>query len=460
MPHYIELSDSSAAQTRALATALEGRHFDPFSLDFVSRTALRLLDYAPREIVDAGVGLVAARLGIPPRAAGRISVDRAARWVAGRYGGRADFPAVLLGAPNGGVSHIGTALGAPFLTTHFLYCFRHVKHADDIGAFFSLGLRAAKTMTKRNPCARAVLHYDPVHDRPPLAFVTHVRMKLDDVPAAYAGFVADRTPPATPLIAINCTYSWPQYRPAPRVAFQVGGLGGVEPEEFLDGGPRVREWLRERRSPIRRGWRLGGGFPLAPAPESEWGLAPGFLDALKDFARASGRRLITLTADHPERFSELAFLLHRRMSERDGEEPLFVFVDCFNHLDPFANLRSRALPLWAPYYDRRSFEFVRRIIGTTGAETRALFTMHPSFSEPFDMTPLGEWLEMLTREQPPVLLGLDPRRFPWDVSYVYSFGRDVRDWSEMHVDEVRSRATPEDVIELAPAAGIDVEIRE
>lgn len=458
MPHYVETSDSSAAQTRALAAALAGRHFDPFGLTFTARNALKLVDVFPRDLIFAAVNFTASSMGISFKRADRISIEKAARWITRRYPAGRRFPAVLLGAPNGGVSHIGSILGAPFLTTHFLYCFRHVKNVDDIRAFFRRGRPAASIMARNNPLAHAVCHYDPIHDRPPLAFVTHVRLKLLSLPEHYADFIGDALPNGNePLILINCRYSWLQYSISPRVSFQVGGLGGVADGEFIDGSSRIDEYLYYRGSPVRGGWRLPSRYSPAPAPESEWGLMPQFAEAAKKFAARAGRRLIILSADHPENFSELAFLLHKEASEKDGVKPLFIFADCFNQLDPHANLRSRLLPLWLPYYDERSFDYAKRMLERTTPDTRVLFTMHPSYSDPFDMVPLGKWLRLFRREQPPILFGVDPQRFPYDISYVYRFGTDIRNWSRLHTDPVRSRLTPADLVRLAPEAGIEVE---
>ncbi|MEW5946668.1 MAG: hypothetical protein AB1742_10765 [bacterium] len=460
MPRYVEKSDSSSAQTRALAAALNGKHFDTYGLNIGQRSLMRLLSFVPRDVIHSGVKLAMSSAGTSAETARLIRTEKMARWVSTLYPGDRRYGTVILGSPNGGVSHMGAVMNAPFLTTHFLVCFRHVKNVDDTLSTFRKGRRIAAEVTASNPELAAVCHYDPIHDRIPLVFITHVRFKLISLPAAYRDFIRRRLPEGGSLVVINCRFKWLQYKAAPRVTFQIGGLGGVPDEEYLEGSPRIDEYLYYQGSSLRRsGWRLRGTkHPLETLPESEWGCMPEFVESVKEFGRDAGFRVVVLSADHPERFGELAFHLHGLASRKDGEPPLFIFADCFNQVDPLANIQSRMLPLWLPYYDERSFEFARRMLRLTPPDTRTLFTIHPSFSDPFDMVPLDKWVRVFTREQPPILLGIDTGRFPYDVSCVYRFGAEIKSWSETHRDEVRSRIVVDEAVSSAEKIGIEVDI--
>lgn len=454
---YIEKSDSSAAQSRALAHALRGEHFDIYNLGPAARSIARLLPLAPDSALGAAARMAPGRIGIPKRAAARITTQGMAAWAAGLQPKR-KYKTILLGAPSGGVSHIGSILDAPFLTTHFLYCFRDTRGIDDVDATLATAKTLARRMARRNPDIHLVAHCDPIHDRPVLIFINHIRAKLLSVPRAYERFIADRLEPGGTVALINCTYPWLQYRVGPRISYQIGGLGGVPDTEYIDGSARIDDYLEKHGSRRRGGWSLRGErCGLEKMPESEWGAMPGFNESVRELARRRGWRVIELTADHPDKFGELAFELHLEASRRDGVEPAYVFADCFNQLDPAANLKSRLLPLWLPYYCDISYAYAERMLEKAPADALSLLTLHPSLAEPFDMMPLSDWIELFTRRgAPPRLLGVDPDRFPHDISYVYDFGRQVRAFCRTHNDPVATRLGPDTLADTARAIGMEV----
>ncbi|MFA6447838.1 MAG: hypothetical protein WCX65_00080 [bacterium] len=459
MAGYIEKSDSSAAQARALAAALRGEHFDMYGLGFAARSAARWFSWAPKDALRFASRFASGRIGTPQSEAGRVDTEDMANWAAGLYPQK-EYGTLLIGAPSGGVSHIGSILDAPFLTTHFLICFSDLRNVDDVYTTVMRARRLALQITRNNPDLHVVAHYDPVHDRPVLVFINHLRAKLLNVPRAYDSFISRNLKPGGTLVLIQCEYPWLQYRIRPRVSFQVGGLGGISDADYLGGSAEIRDY-RARQGGVSGGdggWRLKGSrYPLERMPESEWGAMPEFGDAVRDYADRKGIRLLTLTADHPERFSELAFELHREASRRDGVEPVYLFADCFNQLDPWANLRSRWLPLWLPYYCNRSFEFASRILRRVPEDVQLMFTMHPSLADPFDMTPLADWIKLMSRGGKPVLFGIDPERFPYDIGHIVDFGNQTRKFSEMNPDPVRTRLDAEDLEATAKEIGIRTE---
>jgi len=461
MADYIEKSDSSAAQARALAAALRGEHFDMYGLGFAARSAARWFSWLPRDAVRFAVHAATSRIGTPQAFAPRVNTDEMASWAASLYPEK-DYDTILIGAPSGGVSHIGSILDAPFLTTHFLLCFSDLRNVDDVYTTVMRARRLALEITRNNPDLHVVAHYDPIHDRPVLVFINHLRAKLLSVPRPYDSFVSRRLRHAGTLVLIQCEYSWLQYRIRSRVSFQVGGLGGIPDAEYLDGSERIRAYRKTQGGDTGGdgGWRLKGArYPLEKMPESEWGGLPEFGDAVRDYAERKGIRLLTLTADHPERFSELAFELHSEASRRDGVDPVYLFADCFNQLDPWANLRSRWLPLWLPYYCDRSYDYERRILRRVPKDVQLMFTMHPSLADPFDMAPLEKWIKLMSRGGKPVLFGIDPERFPYDIGHIVDFGNQVRKFSEMNPDPVRARLNAEDLAATAKKIGIRAEWR-
>ena len=459
MAFYVEKSDSSAAQMRALAAALHGRHFDMYGLGFAARSAMRWLSWVPRGPAAAAARLALGRIGLPQSAADAVREDEMALWAASLYPLR-NYRTIILGAPSGGASHIGSILDAPFLSSHFLLCFSDVRNVDDVYTTAARARRLAGRIARNNPSLSLVAHFDPVHDRPVLVFINHIRAKLARIPRPYSRFIARNLADDGALVLIRCEYKWKQYRLKPRVTFQIGGLGGIPDAEYLEGSSRLAEYRTRHGDPAPGdgGWRLRDGrYELCDMPESEWGGEPDFEASARHFASANGIKLLVLTADHPEKFSELALELHIEASCRDSVEPSFVFADCFNQLDPVANLKSRLLPLWLPYYCDRSFNFARSMLDRVPEDARVLFTMHPSLADPFDMIPLDDWTRLFTRREPPMLVGVDPDRFPHDFTYILDFARKTRAFCASHPDPVRARLDARDLAAAALRIGISAD---
>lgn len=446
---YVEGSDSSAAQTRALAAALAGKHFDMYSLGLAGRSAVRMFPLVPDWALGIASRFASGNVGVSRARAADVRTEDMAQWVVSKYPAK-KYDAIILGAPSGGVSHIGSIMNAPFLTTHFLICFRDIRHVDDVFSTFSTARKLSRAITRNNRDLHVVGHYDPVHDRPVLLFINHLRAKLLELPETYKRFIKENLAPGGELLLIDCSYPWLQYRMSGRASFQIGGLGGVSDREFIDGSARIDEYLRSQGSFARGGWGLESKKEsLVSMPESEWGSMPQFAESAREFADSEKIPLKIISGHHPEQFSELAFEMHMEASRRDGVEPLHFFADCFNQLDPVSNLNSRIIPLWLPYYCDSSFRFAGRMLEKIPGDMRALLTLHPSLAEPFDMVPLERWVELFARDEKPLLIGIDPEKFPADLTYIYDFGAQLRNYCAKHRDPVRARLSAADAADIA-----------
>lgn len=453
---YVEGSDSSAAQTRALAAALAGKHFDMYKLGLAGRSAVRMFPLVPDWALGAASRFAQGNIGVPRSRAAHVKTEEMARWVVSKYPAK-KYDTIILGAPSGGVSHLGSIMDAPFLTTHFLICFRDFRHVDDVFSTFSTARKLSRTIARNNRDLHVVGHYDPVHDRPVLLFINHLRAKLLELPETYKKFINENLAPGGTLLIIDCSYPWLQYRMSGRTSFQIGGLGGVSDSEFIDGSERIDDYLRDQGSFAQGGWGLESQKSrLKMMPESEWGAMPQFEESVREFAEAESIPVKAISGDHPELFSELAFEMHMEASRRDGVEPLHFFADCFNQLDPISNLNSRIIPLWLPYYCDSSFRFARRMLEKIPRDMRALLTLHPSLADPFDMVPLERWVELFTRDEKPLLIGIDPEKFPADLTYIYDFGAQLRNYCAKHRDPVRARLSADDAAAILERCSLNI----
>ena len=68
----------------------------------------------------------------------------------------------------------------------------------------------------------------------------------------------------------------------------MGGSGGMSPEEYLYGGPRVARWFAEQGSKRQR-WDAPA--PDGESPEAEWGFDETLRADVEGFARDHGHRV-------------------------------------------------------------------------------------------------------------------------------------------------------------------------
>ena len=435
----IETTDSSAVCMRSVAAALRGRFLDPFRLSALERVGLSAVALFGPEPVRRAVGYGVRFRGTDPSWADRVTAEHLARWAVSLYDGLdGPFDAILIGAPNGGVAHLAAALGAPFLSQHFLISFRDPTEPDDIGTYFEHGTALARRILRREPMVSVVNHYDPLHDRFLVRWVNHIRLKLLDLPEAYRTFIRQRLRPGGALVFIDCRYPWLQYRVGPRHTFQVGGLGGVSDREFLEGRPEI-EALRGAPG----GWSLPD-LPLEQQVESEWGAAPPLREIVETFARANGYRFLALEGDHPEWYARLALDAHRRLSEREGREPQGVLVEMFTQSNPVAPLRSRLLPLWLPFNCADSLRFLRRMREHLPPDRPVLLTPISNFVLTFDTAGWSAYQDALAGMEVRVL-GVRRRLFPSDPAGMWRPASALARWCREHPDPVMVRLSVEDL---------------
>jgi len=409
--------DSGARTVREVARVISGRGrgileaYPPVACLFLGPVKLLPEDLRVRAL-EWGISRA---LGRPPRG---LRVDSLPRWCLAQYPPRR-YPAILVGAPNGGVAHLAALLRAPFLTSSFLLALHHRNDPDDIESYRRFGEEVAARLLGEGEDFEAVNHYDPLHDRSLIKYADLLRLRLVRLPQAYRDFIVNGLAPDGRLILINCSYPWPQYRLAERSFLQVGGLGGVEPEEFL------------------KRWSLD--LPLLERPESEWGCPEGLAEDLRRFARERGIALLELEFDHPRRYSLLAHRAYLAAGAREEE----LLLDCFTYISPYTNVTTGIPALWLPFNDRGSFAFAHRFL--EGKRFRRIYlALVPSFARCRDTVPFAAWRELLRGKGRVEFLGVDPRSYPADPLAPFAY--------EAKLSRLRRRRRLGRPLHLEPAA--------
>jgi hypothetical protein len=432
---YSESADvSSGATVQAVRSALRSELFHPFPELETRRKLLDQVNRLPQGLARRIVELASWRSGLSRKLVSSIRTGDLADWnVAQMEEGIPDkkYETIVLGAPSGGAAYLASCLGAPFLSHTFLASFRQRNHPDDIAKYQRKGEELITPILSNNGDLHIVNHYDPVHDRFLIGHVNHVRMKLLDLPAAYADFIKRRLSPTGKLIVLNCAAQWGQYAIKPRYTFQVGGLGGLTDVEFTRGSERLDAWLQAQGSRQRGGWQLP--MHWSRQPESEWGSLPPFVDAVRAFGDRHDIPVRVVTQDQVEGFSRLAFHAWQWLYYLLGMRPLAVLVDGFIQMNASAPRKSAVLPLWLPFNCADSRDFLAQMIPEFPDDTPVLFQPWPSFSPGPDTVTTQEWHQALHGLRGR-WLGVNPLKYPMDLSALVNMTPALGDWLERHPD--------------------------
>ena len=452
-PSYITIGDSSTVVVRGVSALLKDTEFDPFLVSPLQRIGASALNHLPSKVRKIAMEFFSAGLGVDFKVAEQIKTDELTGWVVSEYPKR-KYDCIIVGAPSGGVGHLASLVGAPFLTQHFLFSFRGHFPIDNSLHYLDECRGASETILRNNPDLSAIIHYDPIHDRFLVKKTGYVRVKLLNFPQTYRRFLKESLNPNGTIILIGCQYPWLQYEIADRLYYQLGGLGGVTPQEYYDGSERIENYIKREKHIgdfrssgfTHRNWLLKGYEP-EEHPESEWGLIKTLADDVRNFATMNSFKVVELELDHPDELSEIVFnafgdLIKKEHPDRGPR----IFLDSFTNSSPAFNRKVSARPLWLPFICDDSFEFACRIMDKQPENTEILLALHPTFSDPFDLTSLESWQKYLVRFRKVRYIAVNPRAYPTDLTEYFRFSDDLKKYSYENPCRLESNLTPSQLI--------------
>ena len=442
---------SSAATLRAVVAALTDAWHAPQHITPTEKRFAQMARHLPEWAIKKAVARAVRQRALEPDLARFVKTEGLARQVIAHYQhvqNRVGYPALIIGAPNGGVAYLAALLDTPFLPSHFLLSFADHSDPDDIATYHSRGAQLIDTILNANPDLLAVNHYDPIHDRFLVEEVNHIRLKLLELPEAYQKFIQNHLAPGGTIFYVDNRYTWHQYRVNDRHMFQVGGLGGFSDEEYIEGSEVISAWLAEQNSEHRGGWQLAG-YDLEIARESEWGGLPEFREAVKHFATEMGYQFKAINGEHPEDFSALAytaFLWERRLHD---VKPNGILVECFSQINPTAALRSAFLPLWMPFNTQDSLDYFTRMTPYLPKDLPVGISLLPGFTKTPDLPAAQAWQEAGEKIGPVRWIGVNPDRYPMDISAIFDYAPDLQQWvQEFPRQSPRPRLSPEELLDM------------
>lgn len=339
-------------------------------------------------------------IGKSPRKLASFNSASLPRWCVNQYPEK-KYKTIVIGSPNGGVAHLAALFRAPFLTTSYLLSFKNKIRPDDIQSYLDFGRKLSPRLIDRKLDWEVINHYDPIHDRAIIKSADLIRLRLTNIPNIYKEFISKNLANHGKIVLINCKYKWPQYKVSASEYFQVGGLGGISPEEFLT--------------------RWSIDLPLEEREESEWGCPSEFASSVKDFADERGLSLTELKFHHPSKYSLLAYRAYKLCEGVNKEEIVF---DCFTYLNPYTNISTGLPGFWLPYNTEDNLQLVTDFLHDKTFK-RIHLGLAPSYSQCPDTVDIESWKSLSKEAAEFNFLNVKPSIFPADPLAPYGFKKSM-----------------------------------
>lgn len=431
--------DSASALLTALSRALDGKDFPYLGQSRLKVLPVRASALLPLRLRCWAYAMASGSEGNPPGRLSRISLDEVADWVVQTYP-RRRYPAVMLGATNGALTHLAAACGIPWLPQTLLVPVRRRDaDPDDAQAALEFGERHGPALLEANPGVQLHHMHDANQDALSASQMAYFRTKWLTLPPAYTHFLETSLSPGAPVVVLRDTSTWPVTRVGPRHVFQLGAQGGMTAEEYLGSA--------------------GAPAPDDTAAEAEWGLSEPLLGALQEWASTRGHPVVEVRYGHPQVPAAAVADVMRGWTRRRGGAAQRLLVSSFVVHDPWRTISTGSVPFWtffpvqraaqdlSGYLQRESYEDVDIMLFSHGSVSRGL-------------ADAATWQDVagLARRRGR-LLGVDAKAFPADFPVFARYTPALRSlpdsdarWAPLGLDEALAG--------LAEAEGIAVVGRE
>lgn len=412
-PQYVIGLDSATLELEGTAQYLKGQDLAaggmlPHSMAWFAGLSSKL----PKEINDTITGYFGWLDASSPAMLKRIRAETLSQWAVNRYPQK-QYPAVMIGSSNGAIVHLCAALGIPWLPQTLLACARHTGDKDDPQQALIWAKDQLPALLEANPNLSVYQMHDPNQDRLKVGRVAYFRLKQTRLSQHYRQFLQQNLEPGGTIFLLECQYSWPATRVSDRHYFQVGGRGGIPPENYLQGSPLITHFLKQQGSSHRQ-WNCppSNGYWA----EAEWG----FDDALRDdvfaFAREHDLNVRRIVFDKPQDMSPLVADLYREWYQERGMAGDRLLVESFSHVQPWWTLRLGLVPYWTAFNDITSLEWLKQYLEKTQPYDEIYLTLFSNGLNSLGIASIEQWrseILSLARKKG-CFLGVDERYYPRD----------------------------------------------
>lgn len=430
-PFFLTNFDSASGLVRASAAALHGQDFPALGQSRLQEPLARATSLLPPFLREKLFAISGAAEGISPRRLGSVKAEAVAEWTTAQYPARS-YSAVAIGSSNGALPHLAAAFDMPWLPQTFLTVMRHLRnHPDHPKGGLEHGRLHAPALLEANPDVQLHHLFDPNQDRLMVRYIDHLRLKKRRLGTAYEAFLHERLVPGGTILLVECTYSWPVARVGPRHVFQLGGAGGAPPEEYIEGSPRVAEFLA-RYGSRRRSW--DAPEPTERAPEAEWGFEPALREDVLRFAHTHGYVVKRLIFDDPMDLSPLIADFYRDWYRQRGIDPVRLLVESFMMVEPTLALRTGSVPFWLTFNMDPSAEALDSYLEGSGPWDEIRLALFQNGVEGIGYPPPERWQEIITchARREGSFLGTRPDKHPRDMGALARYHTAIKALPERH----------------------------
>jgi hypothetical protein len=414
LPNYAVGFDSATAMVKALSAYLKGQDFTGAGVAPSSEllaSAVNALPQNLKETIYIESGVMEA---LQPEEAGQINAEEFCKWVVNCYPER-QYPAILVGSASGAMVHLAAALGIPWLPQTFLVSLKRPRHmhVDKPEETMEWATPYAEAFLRNNPNLQLHHMFDASQDRLMVSGMTYFRSKFLTLGTEYERFISKRLQKGGSVIIVDCQKYWPATRLGNRHYFQFGGVGGLKPEEFIEGNSqRVKDFLKKYNSPYD-GWNPPR--PDDEMPESEWGYESKMTQDIERFTKDQGFALKRLRFTEPDHLSPLVADLYRWWYKRRRIVSNRLIVESFILHEPYWALRTGSVPFWLKFVKEPSFEKIMQYLDERDAFDEIFMMLFSHGTESVGLVPIEKWKEVLAKAgKRGEFMGVSEKNYPWD----------------------------------------------
>lgn len=424
---YAARFDSSWGMVKALARFLKGEDNPGVGiLPSISLTkpAELFINSLGEQAVTTVYAYEGATEALPANLLSHVNTEKISFPTVNQYP-RRKYPAVMVGSPNGAVIHLCAALGIPWLPQTFLIALRHPKlEVDQPTQYMEWAKGPARAFIRANPDIHVHQMHDPAQDRLMSQHMAYFRVKRLRLGKVFREYIEEVLEPGGTIFVVECNLAWPIRRVSGNHFFQTGGLGGVTPEEYINGSEKVARFLKEEGSRYTD-WEAPE--PDGRGPEAEWGFEPEMLDDITGFARTNNYKLRRISFYNPEDMSPPVAELYRWWYGKRDIPSNRLLVECFNIMDPWWTLRTGSCPFWLVFNMGPSADCLEKYLSEcTPYDYIHLMLLSHGVTGP-GIVPIEKWRKILhNAEKEGSFLGVNEDKYPKDMAVFLRYNRELK----------------------------------
>lgn len=424
IPDFLASHDSATGLVMALSDFLKGKAFKGVGAVPANELYATIINSLPvpwRRKLYSWTGKISAT---PGKKTGQIDASNIDKWIYDIYPEK-KYPAIAIGSCNGAMVHLCAAMGIPWLPQTLLITVDKGKNfpVDEPKQTIDWARDPADNFLKANPGWQLHHMMDPNQDRLRVKNIAYFRIKKLELGEWYQKFIEERLAPGGQLIIVDCDFKWPVKKMGDRHYFQFGGAGGLKPEEYYQGSPAVKEFLKNSGTNLEK-W--DAPVPDTEAPEAEWGLEKSLVSDISKFADRKNIKKEKVTFDHPQDLSAAVAKIYCSWYSRNGKSTNRLLADNFNMISPYLSIKKNCIPYWLFFnVDNAAADLENFLSNSEGIdEIYMMILSHGKNSK--GSTPILRWESIMKRaNKRNAFVGTTPQEYPVDLAVYARYSKDL-----------------------------------